>query len=199
MHLEHHEHSDTKKDPHSPLNFSRSRLGLDFAVAAPRMMLATKRLYFQIKQEAHAIVELYRQRKFPEWRWFEGFASSRSIMIVMGGLFASFFLFFAPTWWCWLLLPISILSGPIQGGIVNWCGHMWGYRNHILPDNSRNTWALSTLTLGELFQNNHHHDPKRINFGERWFEIDPIYWMILLFSKLGIVRLKPGLEVSVRI
>jgi fatty-acid desaturase len=44
--------------------------------------------------------------------------------------------------------------------------------------------------LGESYHNDHHEHPSKANFGERWFEIDPVYYIILLLNKLHIVRLK---------
>ena len=46
----------------------------------------------------------------------------------------------------YLLLPIHFLIGPIQGAIVNWAGHKYGYRN--FPgekDQSKNTLFILEL------------------------------------------------------
>ena len=81
--------------------------------------------------------------------------------------------------------------GPIHGAIVNWCGHKYGYRNFKeLKDESKNTIPFDFLTLGELFQNNHHRFPNRSNFAYRTFEIDPVYFIIRIFNKLSILKLK---------
>ena len=87
-----------------------------------------------------------------------------------------------------LLLPIHWLMGPIHGAIVNWFGHKLGYRNFATPDKSRNTLVWDALTMGELFQNNHHRAPLRTNFAARWFEIDPTYLIIVGLRILGIVK-----------
>ncbi len=189
MHLEHHAHSDTVNDPHSPLNFSKSKYGTDVMIAMPRMMLVTKNIYVEIRNGGHAIAKMYQTKTFPQWNHFEKFAGSNTVMILMTMLIIAFYVAFAPTWWCWFLFPFSLLNGPIQGAIVNWCGHMWGYRNYKLSDNSKNTWILSTLTLGELFQNNHHKDPNNPNFARRWFEFDPIYPVIVVLDKLRIITI----------
>ena len=36
---------------------------------------------------------------------------------------------------------------------------------------------------GEGWHNNHHHNPKRATFGERWWEIDVSGWIIRLVKK----------------
>ena len=75
--------------------------------------------------------------------------------------------------WCtrltgpiYLLLPIHYIMGPIHGAIVNYCGHMFGYRNFDTPhgDKSKNTLIFDFVTAGELFQNNHHARPQNPNF-----------------------------------
>jgi stearoyl-CoA desaturase (delta-9 desaturase) len=43
--------------------------------------------------------------------------------------------------------------------------------------------------LGEAYHNNHHKFPSSINFGVKKNEIDPIYFIILMFNRLGIIRL----------
>lgn len=193
MHLEHHAHSDTPDDPHSPLNFSKSKWGLDAATALPRMMWHTKKVFEEINRGRSKVIEFYRDRRFITWGEFEKFTTSKTVSISMGVLYGILYLTFAPVWWCWFFFPLTILSGPIQGAIVNWCGHMWGYRNYKLNDNSKNTWVLSTIMLGELFQNNHHQYPNSPNFAKKWFEIDPIYFIIWFFDKLHIIRLNRGL------
>lgn len=189
LHLEHHAHSDTKEDPHSPLNFSHSKFGLDVAVALPKMMWYTKKIYVEIRDGKSAIAKLYRERTFPTWYHFEKFSNSYIAMVITAFIIIACYALFAPVWWCWLLLPLSLLNGPVQGAIVNWCGHMWGYRNFKLADNSRNTPILGTLMLGECFQNNHHQYPQSPNFAKRWFEFDPIYPVIMFFSLIRIIKI----------
>ena len=78
--------------------------------------------------------------------------------------------------------------GPVHGAIVNWCGHSYGYRNFDTHDLSRNSLPFDFLTLGELFQNNHHKAVMSPNFAARWFEVDPAYLVIRMFKAMGIVQ-----------
>jgi stearoyl-CoA desaturase (delta-9 desaturase) len=52
------------------------------------------------------------------------------------------------------------------------------------------------VTMGELFQNNHHAYPMAPRFAARRFEIDPTWWMIRALSALRIVRLSPHIQTS---
>jgi hypothetical protein len=81
--------------------------------------------------------------------------------------------------------------GPVQGAVVNWAGHKYGYRN--FPDEkdqSKNTLIIDFLMLGELFQNNHHKHPMSINFAKKWYEIDPTYPVIKLLTWTKIITPK---------
>ena len=46
------------------------------------------------------------------------------------------------------------------------------------------------VTLGELFQNNHHRYGARPNFAVKWFEVDPAWTVIKLFAALGILQIR---------
>lgn len=80
--------------------------------------------------------------------------------------------------------------GPVHGAIINWFAHKYGYTNFKLNNTSKNLLPVDFLMLGESYHNNHHKYASSINFGVRWFEIDPVYVVIRLFSFLGIVKLK---------
>jgi stearoyl-CoA desaturase (delta-9 desaturase) len=87
-------------------------------------------------------------------------------------------------------LPIQWFIGPVQGAIVNWCGHKYGYSNFDNNDKSKNTLPMDFFLLGELFQNNHHKSPNSPNFAKRWFEFDPVFPVMLLLSKVGIIKMR---------
>jgi stearoyl-CoA desaturase (delta-9 desaturase) len=65
---------------------------------------------------------------------------------------------------------------------------MYGYQNFDNNDKSRNSLAIDVLMMGELYQNNHHKLPNRVNFAFKWFEFDPTYPIIRLLGWLGIIR-----------
>lgn len=178
LHREHHAYSDTPRDPHSPTNH-RDVLA---------MMWATKQRY---DRYAHRTAEP--EARFlggiPEWPLLDRLGRSWAMRLVWMAFYTAFYLAFATAWWQFLLLPIHFLMGPVQGAIVNWCGHRHGYRNFSATDRSRNTLPFDVVTLGELFQNNHHHASRDANFGRRWFEIDPAYQLMRLLSGLGWIRM----------
>jgi len=107
--------------------------------------------------------------------------------------YISIYWVFAPSPWYFFLIPLHILMGPIHGFIVNWFGHLIGYRNFKeLKDNSKNTLPVDLLMMGELYQNNHHKTPNNRNFSHRWFEIDLGCLLASLLQKLNVIQINKG-------
>jgi len=182
LHRMHHAYSDTEKDPHSP---HHAHGFLD-------MMWKTKERY-----DSFAYGRTTPPREFdlpaPSWPAVDRLAQSWVFRVLAGSLYAIFYFIFVPEGqWAWyLLLPVHWLMGPIHGAIVNWGGHMYGYVNHRnTKDRSKNTLPIDILTMGELFQNNHHGKGTSPNFAYRWFEIDPAYQIMRLMQALGMLKLE---------
>jgi stearoyl-CoA desaturase (Delta-9 desaturase) len=178
MHREHHAYSDTAKDPHSP-----------YVAKTPYHLLQAMWSRYAALRYRTVEPEPRFLGGYPEWPALDRWAHSWALSIGWGTVYTLFYLYFAPNWAFFLLLPIHYLIGPLQGLIVNWCGHKYGYRNYDTgdTDRSRNTLIFDFVTLGELFQNNHHVYSQAPNFAVRWFELDPAWIAIRLFSWLGII------------
>jgi stearoyl-CoA desaturase (delta-9 desaturase) len=179
LHRLHHAYSDTPKDPHSPVHDTN----------LITMMWKTKLKYEALTRRKEQPEKQY-DGDVPEWPLLDKigmnrFSSAMWILIYFGIYYS-----FATAWWQWLLFPLTCLMGPVHGAIVNWCGHKYGYRNFDVDDNSKNTLVFDFLTLGELFQNNHHRLGTRPNFAARWFEVDPTYMAIRVLAFLRIIKLK---------
>jgi stearoyl-CoA desaturase (Delta-9 desaturase) len=178
LHRMHHAHSDTKEDPHSPQFFKE----------VFSMMKHTGSIYNAVLHNKIPIEEKY-EKNIPSYPKLDKWADSWFSRIGFGTAYVLFYIAFAQYWWMYLLLPIHFLMGPVHGAIVNWAGHKYGYRNFNEPDKSKNTLVFDFLMLGELFQNNHHHAGSRANFAAKWYELDPVYPIILLLDKLKIIQL----------
>ena len=186
MHRMHHAYSDTERDPHSP-HFFRSVFA---------MMWRTKEIYYDLIARKIKPGDNF-EYNIPDWKAFDRIADSRLWRLFWAGLYILFYYFFATQWWMYLLLPIHFLMGPIHGSIVNWCGHKYGYRNfRDTNDKSKNSLPIDFLTMGELFQNNHHKFPSRPNFAVKVFELDPTYPIMKLLSWLRIIRFSPTLRTN---
>jgi len=82
-----------------------------------------------------------------------------------------------------------VAMGPIQGAIINWCAHKYGYRNFELKNKSTNLLRIDLIFLGESYHHNHHKYPAALNLAMRPYEFDPVYHIIRFFDKVGIVRI----------
>ncbi|SEJ23348.1 stearoyl-CoA desaturase (delta-9 desaturase) [Dyadobacter sp. SG02] len=183
LHRMHHAFSDTDKDPHSPHHTKN----------VFTMMWETKNIYNAVLNRKRAIENRF-ERNYPEWRLIEKLGDSWISRAGWAVLYIVFYvlayIYLDMHWAFFFLLPIHFLMGPIHGAIVNWSGHKYGYQNFDNDDKSKNSLIFDFLMMGELFQNNHHKRPNSINFGSKWFEVDPTYPVIKLLNRLKIIEIR---------
>lgn len=152
----HHPHADTEKDIHSPNVYGIRHAFLGWQ--------------YDIKKSDNPInikyaVDLLRK---PNHVWFH-YNHKKIYWLVP--------LFIAMFDWKFSLMAFMLpsLIGTLQDNLVNVIGHkkaLIGYRTFGTKDNSYNN-PLAYLTWGQCWHNNHHHDPKKFNFGVKWWEYDP--------------------------
>jgi stearoyl-CoA desaturase (delta-9 desaturase) len=179
LHRMHHAFADTKKDPHSPKNFRHVFAMMDY----------TAKIYSDINGKRIQVSKRF-TKNLPQWSGMDKWGQSIVSRLLWGGIYIAFFILFANHWWQYLFLPIVMLMSPVHGAIINWFAHKYGYRNFNVKNTSRNLFPIDFFMLGERYHNNHHKYASRINFGIKWFEIDPVYYIILFLNWLGIVRIK---------
>ena len=178
MHRRHHEFADTNKDPHSP-NIIKNIIQFNKCTFIEYRELVSK---FQ--------KNILNLSNVPRWPIIERLGESLTIRVIFIFIYLAVYIAYAPSPWFYLLLPFHIFMGPIHGFIVNWFGHLVGYRNFTeLSDNSKNTLPLDFLMMGELYQNNHHKAPQKRNFAVRWFELDAGHFLSDLLLKLNLIQL----------
>ena len=180
MHRMHHVYSDTEKDPHSP----------HFFKDVYHMMWHTRQIYNNFLTGKSLPDPQFTKEYLPVWHKLDKIADNMFVRLAFGVAYFLFYLYFAPSFWWFLLLPIHFLMGPVQGAIVNWCGHKYGYANYNNGDHSKNTEPFGIFLLGELFQNNHHKYGTSPNFAKKWFEVDPAYQVMIILDAFKIIRLK---------
>jgi stearoyl-CoA desaturase (delta-9 desaturase) len=179
LHREHHAFSDTDRDPHSP-HTSKGFIDMNWKTATRYAGLWRG----TIQPEARFL------GGYPSWPALERIGDSWLTRIAFGLAYTIPYFLFAPHWAFFLLLPLHWFMGPLHGAIVNWCGHRYGYRNYQTSDRSVNTLPFDFVTLGELFQNNHHRYGQAYDFAARPWEIDPTAVVIRILAALKIVEIE---------
>ena len=91
--------------------------------------------------------------------------------------------------WGFVVSTVALGQGVAS---INSLAHLVGRRRYATPDNSRNSFWLALLTMGEGWHNNHHHYPGSARQGIYWWEVDFTYYGLLFLEKLGLIwDLKP--------
>jgi stearoyl-CoA desaturase (delta-9 desaturase) len=178
MHRMHHAYTDTAKDPHSP----------QYAKGVISMMKRTNSFYIGIYKKTFPVEQRF-LKNVPDWPWFDKWAMTYTSSAIWTLLYIGYYIYFAPSLWWFLLIPIHVLMGPVHGTIVNWIAHKYGYRNFELSNTSRNIMPVDLFMMGEGYHNNHHKFASSANFGYRWYEIDPTYLVMRVLHALHVIRI----------
>ena len=64
---------------------------------------------------------------------------------------------------------------------------MFGKRVYRTEDDSRNSFILAVITMGEGWHNNHHYYPSSARQGFYWWEVDFTYYILRVLAWLGLV------------
>lgn len=149
IHRQHHAHSDTEQDPHSPKYVGFRLFGLkktsaeEIKIFVIKDMLNKKQIF--INDYYIAIVLL-------------------SVLVL--AVINPYLIYFA---WA---LPVFV--NQMVQDLFNYFAHVsGGYRNTESKDDSHNVFWLWPFILGEAWHNNHHASPRDFDFKRRWWELDP--------------------------
>jgi stearoyl-CoA desaturase (delta-9 desaturase) len=70
---------------------------------------------------------------------------------------------------------------------INSLAHAIGRQRFATGDDSRNSFLLALLTLGEGWHNNHHRYPAAARQGFYWWEFDPTYYLLRAATWTGLI------------
>jgi stearoyl-CoA desaturase (delta-9 desaturase) len=70
---------------------------------------------------------------------------------------------------------------------INSMAHLMGRRRYETEDDSRNSFILALVTLGEGWHNNHHRYQAAPRNGFYWWEFDPTYYGLKALSWTGLI------------
>ena len=179
-HRLHHQRSDEPDDVHSPVQhgFIWSHIGW-------------------ITSEANFATHIRMVRdlaKFPELTFLDRFdilvpTATGFTMYGFGAMLAHFFPGLHTSGaqmlvWGFFISTVVLAHGTFT---INSLAHVFGRRRYETGDDSRNSFALAMITLGEGWHNNHHHYPASTRQGFFWWEVDFTYYGLKLLSMLGVI------------
>lgn len=184
-HRNHHRHSDTPADVHSPVQhgFLWSHMGWFLSRAG-------------FHTDRSAIRDLLR---FPELRLLDRFDILVPVALAVGLYLVGAHLETTrpelgtngPQMlvWGFFVSTVVLFHATVT---INSLAHRYGSRRFATRDDSRNNLWLALITFGEGWHNNHHHYPGSARQGFRWWEVDLTYYVLRIMSWFGLVwDLKP--------
>lgn len=185
QHRHHHKHSDEEEDVHSPTRrgFWWSHIGW---ITSGRNFPTD---YSQVRDLA----------KFPELVFLNRFDSLVPALFavslfVFGYFLSTSFPTLGVTSWQMLIWGFFISTTVLfhATSSINSLAHLLGRRRYETEDNSRNSFLLALITLGEGWHNNHHRYMSVARQGFYWWEIDVSFYVLKVLSWTGLIwNLKP--------
>ncbi len=184
-HRNHHRHSDTELDVHSPVtkSFFVSHMGWFLTKAG-------------FRTDRNVIKDLM---QFPELRLLDRFdvfvpVALALALFLLGGWLETH----RPDYgtsaaqlliWGFFISTVVLFHATVT---INSFAHRFGSRRYKTRDDSRNNWLLALITFGEGWHNNHHHFPGSARNGFFWWEYDLTFYLLKLMSWCRLVwDLKP--------
>jgi stearoyl-CoA desaturase (Delta-9 desaturase) len=166
-HRRHHRLSDQEGDVHSPVQQG-------FLWAHVGWILARD----WEETEWKAIQDF---AKYPELVWMNNWHAVPGVLLAVtiyaiGGL----------PWLVWGFFVSTVINWHITF-MINSLAHVFGRRRYPTKDDSRNSFILAILTLGEGWHNNHHHYQSSTRQGFFWWEVDVTYYILRAMALVGLV------------
>ena len=180
VHRHHHKHSDHEEDIHSP--------GIRGFVWAHIGWMTSSRNF---PTDYSLVPDL---AKYPELVFLNRFdlivpAIYGAAVFGLGAMLNALFPSLGTSGWQMLVWGFFISTVFLLHGtlFINSLAHTFGRRRFETADDSRNSFLLALITLGEGWHNNHHHYMSSARQGFFWWEIDITYYLLRLLSAFGLI------------
>jgi stearoyl-CoA desaturase (delta-9 desaturase) len=164
-HRTHHKHSDKPGDPHN------SRRGFWYSHVGWILDHNDYTDYAKVKDLA----------KFPELVFLNVYPNLATLALAVG--------VWSLMGWSGLYIAFGLSTVLLWHGTftINSLCHMVGKPRYDSDDDSKNSFLLAVITLGEGWHNNHHYFMGSTRQGFYWWELDISYYVIKVLSWLRIV------------
>jgi stearoyl-CoA desaturase (delta-9 desaturase) len=179
-HRHHHQHSDTEEDIHSV-----KMKGLWHA----HVGWVLSKDYLHVKSDL--IKDFI---KFPEISWLDrnhlvGPIILIAVLVFLGSYLQSAYPELGVTPLSLFIWGFCVSTTLLYHGtfFINSLAHLVGKRRFNTTDESRNSFILALITLGEGWHNNHHRYPGSERQGFYWWEIDITHYILKVLSWFGLV------------
>ena len=86
--------------------------------------------------------------------------------------------------WAFFISTVALFHGTFT---INSLSHLIGRVRFDTGDDSKNSWFLAIITMGEGWHNNHHYYQASARQGFYWWEYDVTYYILKIFSWMGLV------------
>jgi fatty-acid desaturase len=190
VHRRHHEQSDRRDDPHSPLvNFFWGHVGWMLVENRDLMRLGIYDRYAKdiLRDPFYRRMErtpLYPMILLGSWAVF--FLGGVAAGLLTGGSLGEAAQFGASLL-VWGVFVRTVVVWHITWS-VNSASHLWGYRTYETGEQSRNNWLVALISNGEGWHNNHHADPRSAAHGHQWWEIDVVFATVRVLEMVGLAK-----------
>lgn len=159
VHRDHHANADIDgKDPHRPAGYKW------WWVFFPHLMQYGKNM------NLHIIRDMITDKKQVHvGKYYNAYLAGWVLLLLLIDPWLAYF-----GW----IVPVAITNVAFNS--FHHTGHGHGYqseKNHKSAD-STNTWIHGYFLWGEGWHNNHHSSPHKWKFGNKWWELDPVSWVI---------------------
>lgn len=189
VHRMHHQYSDERPDPHSPLvSFLWGHMGW---LVKENREVGTLAMFDRYARDL--ISDRFYRNLHRNFNWLGVWFLHVVLFAAIGFLVAYMVsptpekaLQFGLSIFVWGVIVRTVYVWHITWA-VNSASHLWGYRNYKTGEDSTNNWVVALLTNGEGWHNNHHADQRSAAHGHKWWEMDLTYSTIKLLEKLGLV------------
>ncbi|NCF29438.1 MAG: acyl-CoA desaturase [Gammaproteobacteria bacterium] len=180
VHRHHHRHPDTEDDWHTPLHgFWHAHNGW---LESPHILDVS---YDRVPDLT----------RYPEMRFIDTFYHIPALLMIatlaaIGSYLQAHYPALGTSAWqmvVWGFFVRTVIVWHLTF-TTNSVLHLWGSRRFDTNDNSRNSYVLGVINLGDGFHNNHHRYAMSARHGFYWWEFDITYYLIKFLEALRLVR-----------
>lgn len=173
-HRHHHQHCDSPKDPHSPLE--------GFWFSHMSWLFDNNTYHDKVSGNGGSLSNVGDMEKQPFYRFLK-------LTYMLHPLAMGLLLYFAGgiPFIAWGMGVRVVFVYHITWFVNSAC-HVWGTQKWNTGDLSRNNWWVAVLAFGEGWHNNHHAFEHSARHGLEWWQVDMTWYVVKLLQTVGLAH-----------